>query len=308
MSWYKTYDNGKAVCLVFTFTEQLLKDDDLFAPQPDFLKWLDKTLFVDLGTAGDEIYLEKTPAKEREAWKLFHDAIQSTGDLMRLYDEDLRLFQKIARKLMFLPCFLSLHPDNPRFNRVLLKNSGLSQDNMEGAGQPKGMHLSRQSWPVRYAYAIVMAIGLTLDTYETRLPEWAKIYGYGIKYPISLSEIEAAADRIGLSEMGRRKYLLTYQDSYRILPVWTKGIEKLRRPFNVKHVQDYWKKGKEIILEEMPEFHLRPEWKKYRENRNYKDGAKKGAVQHAIFRDILTALKTIAAVNNRRTASKQVTK
>jgi hypothetical protein len=53
----------------------------------------------------------------------------------------------------------------------------------------------------------------------------------------------------------------------------------------------------------MPNFHLRPEWKKYRE-RNYREGAKKGAMQHAIFKDILTALKTIAGANKKQAGKK----
>jgi len=49
----------------------------------------------------------------------------------------------------------------------------------------------------------------------------------------------------------------------------------------------------------MPDFYLRPEWNSYHEKRNYKDGGKKGAIQHAIFKDILAALKTIAGANHR---------
>ncbi len=53
-----------------------------------------------------------------------------------------------------------------------------------------------------------------------------------------------------------------------------------------------------MILEEMPNFHLRPEWQTYR-RRSYRNGAKRGTIQHAIFKDILVALRTIAGVNRR---------
>ena len=63
----------------------------------------------------------------------------------------------------------------------------------------------------------------------------------------------------------------------------------------------YWRKGKELILDEMPDFHERPEWESYR-RRKYPGGAKPGTVQHAIFKDILAALRTIAGCNKRQAA------
>jgi len=84
-----------------------------------------------------------------------------------------------------------------------------------------------------------------------------------------------------------------YRGLYRILPKWTEGLLALPRPFGLETVDAYWRKGKEMMLEDMPEFHLRPEWKDYR-SRRYKHGAKAGAIQHAIFKDILAALRTIA--------------
>jgi len=56
---------------------------------------------------------------------------------------------------------------------------------------------------------------------------------------------------------------------------------------------DYWRTGKAMLREEMPAFHERPEWSSY-QTRRYSNGATPGAVQHAIFRDILDALRTIA--------------
>jgi hypothetical protein len=301
-------EKGRANSLVFSFTEHLLKDGKYGAPEPDFLKWLDKSLFVDVGTASDSVKYDKLSKEDWEAWKLFYDAIQATGNLLDLYKSNLPLFQKVAAHLMFLPCFLSQHPDNQRFNRNLLENSRLAQVSMASACQPKGPHMARQSWPVRYAYAIIFTINLTLDTYETRLPEWAEIYGYGIKHPIPMSYYEEAARKLGWDEERKRLELPIYVGSYKVLPLWTKNLKKLHRPFKTSHVLDYWRKGKEIILEEMPDFHLRPEWDDYRNKRAYQTGRKKGAIQNAIFKDILSALKTIAGSNQRRSASKTVTK
>jgi hypothetical protein len=178
---------------------------------------------------------------------------------------------------------------------------------MENACQPKPQHLARQSWPTRYAYAIRETIDLTLDTYEDRLPIWAEIYGYGIKHPIPMSLYEETANKMGMDEETKRLELPRLVGSYKILPEWTKTLENFRRPFNPGNVLNYWRTGKAMILEELPDFHLRPEWENYR-RRHYKTGSKPGAVQHAIFKDILAALRTIAGSNHRRNAAKPVTK
>jgi len=120
-----------------------------------------------------------------------------------------------------------------------------------------------------------------------------------------LEEILAKGQR---TEEQKQEMRRTYRDAYRILPKWTKGLEKLRERFRQDSVLGYWRKGKEIMLEEMPDFHLRAEWKTYH-SRTYKDGAKDGVIQHAIFKDILHGLKTIAGANkctNREKPGKQV--
>jgi hypothetical protein len=309
MSDFHSIDDGKGRSLVFALAGQLLEDDDLNAPETDFLKWLDKSLTVDVAIAGDEAAADELNAEEREAWKLFHDAIQATGSLFDLYKSNLPLFQKVAEQLMILPCCIARHPDNQRFNRSLLDTSRLARRNMVPGLYPKEKHLARQSWPVRYAYAVINVVQLTLDTYVDDLSLWADIYGYGVKHPIPLSEYDEAIKQLGWDEAKKRRELAKYEGHYRILPEWTKGIEKLRRPFNKKHVPAYWSKGKEIILEEMPDFHLQPEWDHYRDKRAYQrqGGAKKGAIQHAIFKDILTALRTIAGAGKKK-AAKAATK
>ena len=294
---HSSLDGGRANSLVFTFTEQL--DSSCTAPEPVFEKWMESWLVVDVGYASDEAAYAKLAKEEREAWKLFYDAAVATRELLALYKRNLMLFQNVARHLMFLPGFLSWHPENQQFNCSYLKNSNLSLENLARATQPKGPHMARQSWPVRYAYAIIFTIDLNLDTYDTRLPEWAELYGYGVKHPIPMAAFEARMDSLGWEEAKRQRERPKLVGHYRILPAWTRGLVGFRRPLDSRHVLDYWRVGKQMILEEMPDFHLRPEWQKYETGRGYQHGAKTGAVQHAIFKDILSALKTIAKAGER---------
>ncbi len=153
---------------------------------------------------------------------------------------------------------------------------------------------------MRYAYGITMTIDLTLDTYEHRLEEWSWDYGYGVRHPLTPAELDAAIDRLQCDEAKKQRLRQEHAGAYRILPAWTDGLRKLRRPFNREHVLDYWRVGKAMILEELPDFHERPEWAEYRTGRKYAGGAKPGVIQHAIFKDILTALRTIAGAGRRR--------
>jgi hypothetical protein len=310
MRSHSSLDDGKANSLVFSFGGELWVEHSLDGPEPDFLKWVDNALFADVATAGDEAEDERFPADEREAWRLFHDSIEATSNLFDLYKQNPQLFRKIASRMSFLPCLMSWHPNAEHFNRKLFNFSRLGQDSMYGELRQHPRHLAKQTWPVRYAYAIMATIDLTLDTYEDQLPIWAEIYGYGVKHPIPLSEYDSAIKKLGWDEAKKRRELLKYEGRYRILPLWTKSLKKLRRPFSKDHVLDYWHTGKEMILEEMPAFHMRAEWATYRDKRAYQGGAKKGAIQHAIFKDILIALKTIAGSNHkhRRPAYKAVTK
>lgn len=290
------YDNGKAASLVFAFSEQLHVTEGYGAPEPDFMKWVEHTMFASIGTAGDAAFRNDLPEGERQAWKLFHDALAATEALLNLYRTDLKMFQSVARQISFLPALLSSHPDNQRFNREYLATSQLGREGPELQSHPQ--HLARQSWPVRYAYAIIATIELTLDTYGSKLPFWAVHYGYGVRHPVPIADYEWAARRMGWSEEKIRAELPKYRGIYEILPVWTKGLASLRRPLNASHVLDYWRVGKQIILEEWPDFHLRPEWSGCR-RRKYKGGAKPGTVQHAIFKDILVALRSIAGTDGK---------
>ncbi|MCX6897849.1 MAG: hypothetical protein NT105_04040 [Verrucomicrobia bacterium] len=290
---------AKAYSLVYSFPESLHQDGQIGAAEPDFQKWMDNVLFADVGTASDECDNDSLSDAERKAWRLFHDAIQATSNLLELYKTDPGLFHDVASQLSFLPCLMSWHPDAERFNRRLFEASCLGWQSLYGELRENAGHLVRQTWPVRYAYAIISLIGLTLDSYSDQLPIWAESYGHGVKHPFTREEIEAALARMNWSAEKKRRIRRENQGAYRILPAWTKGLEKIPRPFDKDHVLDYWRKGKEIILEEMPDFHMRPEWRVYH-RRTYKLGVKTGAIQHAIFKDILLALKTIAGANKKQ--------
>jgi hypothetical protein len=259
---------------------------------------MEEVLFVDTEIASEEAHYGKK--SEREAWRLFNAAIEATRDLLEFYKENPKLFRKVASRLSLLPCFMSWHPDAQRFNRRLLEFSRLGRCGICYQLRNNPRYLIKQPSPVWYAYAMINTIVLTHDTYGEDLPRLARVYGYGVKHPISRERIEAALAKLTCSEEKKQMKREEYRGAYEVLPCWTRGLESLPRPFNKDHVLDYWRVGKAMILEEMPDFHERPEWQRYRDNRNYRSGAKKGAIQHAIFKDILAALKTIAGSGKRK--------
>jgi hypothetical protein len=290
----------KTLSLVFKFLDALHTDDTAFgAPEPNYLKWVDKQLCADLGTASDTAAHDKLSVEERAAWKVFHNALDATDNLMKLYQQNGTLFRKVAREMSFLPCLLSWHPDAERANRQLLAFSELGRKSMYGELRQNPKHAAHQPWPVRYAYAIVATIDLTLDCYEDVLPLWSKLYGGDPEAALSPEQLEAALATTAGSKKTLKRVRFLGMRGKRFLPAWALGLDTLPRPFNQEHMLAYWDKGKEMILEELPEFHLRPEWADYHSERRYAGGAKKGAIQHAIFKDILAALRTIAGANKR---------
>src|ERR1700743_1268659 len=140
----------KAQSLVFTLAEYLQKDGDFTAPEPDFLKWMENSLFVDIATSSDEAEDTTLAEPSRKAWQLYHAALEATGEFLGLYNTNLPLFQKITEHRMFLPTLLSCHPDNARFNQDYLEASRLGNKIADGC-LPKPQHLARQSWAVKYA-------------------------------------------------------------------------------------------------------------------------------------------------------------
>jgi len=263
----------------FSFLNHLFLVEEFNAAEPDYFRWIEQSLDLDLSFASEECDSPEWSKEEREAWRLFEDAVRATSELLKLYKSHPHQFREAARRVSFLPCLMSWHPEADRFNRRLMRFSCLGQEGIFRDLRETPRHLLSQSPAVRYAYAIVATIDLFLDT-----------YGGDSLLPDGTTEPEAKPTQ------KKRLRARKKRESFGILPGWSIGLEDVRRPFNEQHLLDYWHKGKEIILEEMPEFHLRPEWREYA-NRKYKDGAKKGAIQHAIFKDILVALRTIAGAN-----------
>lgn len=279
--------------VVYSLEEALREGSSLGEPEPDYLKWLEPLMCAETGTAADEADYDGNSAEDREGWRIFCEAAGATHELLKLSQRNHPLFQKIARHFSVLPCLLSRHPAAKGFNAQLFAASQLGKESILGEQARHSQHYAHQSWPVRYAYALMTTIDLSLDTWEDQLPLFGKIYGYGVKHPIGSGEFEMILAKGQRSEEENEAMRRKYRDAYRILPNWTKGMETGWRRFSRDSVLGYWRKGKEIMLEEMPDFHLRPEWKNYHDRR-YNDGAKAGVIQHAIFKDILAALKTIA--------------
>src|ERR1035438_5964025 len=99
MTCTRTSRQPKALSLVFSISEELPLHDHLGGPEPTFEKWVEDALYFDIATAADEAEWEKLPAEERQAWRLFHDAIEATSNLLTLHKEDPKLFQKVASQL-----------------------------------------------------------------------------------------------------------------------------------------------------------------------------------------------------------------
>lgn len=229
-------------------------------------------------------HLEDRVSRKKDlnaAKTLYAIATQTAFDVLGLYLHHRELFDQIAPRRGILPSLFSIHPGTANVIERMRRDSRLGA-RTRYARQVGSKAFFVSDTPANiYARAIIHSIEMNwdLEPIESQQAGWA------------------AFDR----KEGVRTVVMPF-------PKYIKGIEKIPVPITPANVMQYWRKGKEIILEEMPEFHLRPEWQKYRENRIYRDGAKKGAIQHAIFKDILAALQTIAGFNHRRSASKMVTK
>ena len=204
---------------------------------------------------------------------LYDIATQATYEVLDLYLRNRKLFDQIAPRKKVLPCLLSIHPKTDGVVRKMRRDARLGEETDDAR------RVGSKTWFVSdtpanvYARAILNCIRCNLNL----SPVWVQ-----------------QSYRGDFDAEGKIRHIV------RPFPKYVDGLEKLPVPIAPDNVLQYWRKGKEIILEDMPDFHLRPEWQKYREARNYRDGAKKGAIQHAIFKDILIALKTIAGANKKR--------
>lgn len=197
---------------------------------------------------------------------LYAVATHAAYEVLRLYLRNRDLFDQIAPRRKLLPTLASIHPNTAKVVTEMEKDGNLGRSTRD-AGLIKSKAWFTNDAPANvYARTIIMSIqtNRNLKSIRVQRESW---------FPSDL-------------ENGVRTRILPF-------PKYITGIELLPVPLTPACVLDYWRKGKEIILEEMPEFHLRPEWKDYH-GRNYKNGPKIGAVKHAIFKDILVALTTIA--------------
>lgn len=208
-------------------------------------------------------------------------AVQATSEILSLYFHNREIFDKIAPFHKSLPTLATIHPDTSEVMENMVADARL------GAKTDDAFRIGSKTWFVSDAPANVYARAIISSVCMNRNLE-----------PISRQQASWV------------KFDAEHKVQTMVLPFpkYVAGMAKLPIPVTPASVMQYWRKGKEIILEEMPEFHLRPEWEKYREHRNYKGGAKKGVIQHAIFKDILIALKSIAGANHRLPAPGVVTK
>ena len=211
---------------------------------------------------------------------LYALATYATFEVLDLYLRNRELFDQITPRRALLPCLVSIHPNTARVTAEMARASRLGQRTPE-AGLINSKAWFTSDTPANvYARAIITSVELN----------------QGLSGPKLYEAMFASFDR----KHGVKTRVLP-------LPKYIKGINDLPVPISPASVLQYWRKGKEIIQEELPDFHLRREWKNYH-HRSYKDGAKAGVIQHAIFKDILAALRTIAGGNkaaNKRESRKR---
>lgn len=205
---------------------------------------------------------------------LYAIATYSAFEVLNLFIRHRELFDRIAPKRNLLPCLTSIHPNTAKILTEMQRGSRLGTQTYESTFIGSNSWFTSDASANVYARAIITGIDLNqnAEPIDVQQKSWR------------------AFDR----ENDIRTTVLPF-------PKYIEGIDAIPIPISPASVSQYWRKGKEMILEEMPSFHLRPEWKTYH-RRRYKNGAKRSAIQHAIFKDILVALRTIAGVHRRARA------
>jgi hypothetical protein len=203
---------------------------------------------------------------------LYALATEATYEVMRLFLRHRKIFEQIAPERTLLPLLHSIHPGTAKVTAQMQAAARLGA-RTRYARQIGSKAFFLSDAPVNvYARAIITCIEMN----EELQPVCCQQYFW---------------DEFDRQE-GTKTLVLPF-------PKYVRDLKKFPSPITPENVMQYWHKGKEIILEELPDFHLRPEWENYH-YRKYAGGAKKGAVQHAIFKDILAALQTIAGKNKRK--------
>jgi hypothetical protein len=216
--------------------------------------------------------LEKRIAQHndlRAAEIIYAIATEAAFEVVNLYLRRRDLFDRIAPRRNMLPSLFSIHPETAKVVEQMRADSQLGTLTYHARQVGSKAYFVSDTPANIYARAIITSVEINsnLESIECQQAGWAEF---------DLKE-------------GVRTRVLPF-------PRYVEGLDRLPIPITPESVGQYWRKGKAMILEEMPDFHLEPEWKDYH-RRHYKDGAKPGAVQHAIFKDILGALKTIAGAN-----------
>ena len=230
-----------------------------------------------LSALKDRIKSGKDQAAAEVLWAI---ATEACTEILALYLRNRALFDRIASRRKILPAFFSIHPETAPVMAQMRADSKLGEatNNARQIGS-KPFFVSDRPANV-YARAIITSV-----LFNSAIPDLA-----------TQQASYAALER----EEGIRTRLQP-------APKYFARIQKFPRTFNASNVMKYWRLGKEIILEEMPNFHTRPEWQDHRE-RHYAGGAKVGAIQHAIFKDILAALKTMAGASKPKHLKKKLGK
>lgn len=206
---------------------------------------------------------------------LYAIATYASFEVLDLHLRSPALFNKIVPRRTLLPCLISIHPNTAKVIAIMRDNARLGTETWESRFIRSRPWFTSDAAANVYARAIITGVELNqdLEPIEQQQKSW--------------------------EPFDRKNHVKTHVLPF---PRYINGIDKIPVPISPESVLQYWRKGKEMILEEMPNFHFHPEWKAYH-RRSYKDGAKRGAIQHAIFKDILVALRTIAGAN--KTANKR---
>jgi hypothetical protein len=200
---------------------------------------------------------------------LWSIATYAAFEVLALYLRSRQLFDKLSSRRALLPSLMSIHPNTAKVMARMLKDARLGRLTFESR------QIGSKAW------------------FTSNAP--ANVYARAI---ITSVELNQDLEPLETQQKGWKSFDRQHRVTTRVLPFpkYIEGIGEIPVPISPECVPDYWRKGKEIMLEEMPDFHKRPEWKNYHERR-YAHGAKKGSIQHAIFKDILIALRTIAGAN-----------
>jgi hypothetical protein len=249
---------------------------DLLHDDVDEFLWFERATPEGLAVRQIMGTLARRASEDQDAAEtLYAIATQAAFEVLNLYIRHRHLFDRIAPRRKLLPSLISIHPLT---SKVV---ASMHADSKLGSQTDDSRRVRSRSWftsdaPANvYARAIIASVCLNtnLEPVATQQKQW--------------------------ESFDRQHHQRTI---VRPLPNYVAGLKDIPIPIAPQSVLQYWRKGKEIILEEMSDFHKRPEWADYRHKRAYQNGAKPGAIQHAIFKDILAALRTIAGANKKSPA------